>query len=995
MLLTWPRATKIQGSDILSTTITGSEGNDTLVGGNGQDTIDGGTGNDSVSGGNGNDILDGGAGSDRVFGNNGDDIATYVTIDNIGATDVYDGGNGFDTLVIKLTQAQLDEMNASTVFSDFRAAAGTHASLDFSVYGFSFGINLTAINFERIQTVVIADPNPPPVAHADANAIDEDALSNAVAGNVLANDTDQGPAQPGLSIVHPGAWSGHYGTLTLNADGSYSYVLNQTNAAVDALNDGDALQDIFTYVVTDGVHQDAADLTITIRGHTDPALFTAGDDFVDFNAVVAGTYQDATQYDALAGDDTVILPADATAAAEAGYVVGTAFHAGDGRNHIVGGALDDIIIGGNDVDTIDGGEGHDTILGGGGDDMLTGGAGDDRIEGGLGNDIVRGGAGDDILDGGAGINRLMYDDAASAVGVDLAAGVAVGFGGLDTTLNFVDSVRNFQEVVGGNFRDELTGDDNDNSLFGLGSADHLAGGGGNDHLEGADGDDLLFGDDGDDHLFGGYGSNIVDGGNGSDTADYSDIVGGVDVNISGSARHRLNPMDLDQLISIENVVGSQGDDFIVGDHGANRITGGLGNDTLMGFVGGDVFHFDLSGGVNLGNDIILDFQIGLDRISVVGGPHDGLTDLNPQQVGQDTVLDLGFGTTVTLLNTQASVLITSLSREFGGDHLEGGNGIDHLEGGDGDDVLFGYGGEDLLSGNGGDDLLFGNDGSDDLFGGYGSNVLDGGNGSDTANYSDIVGGIDVNLLSGSALQRMNPMDRDQLISIENVVGSQGDDIIVGDQGGNEITGGLGDDRLEGGGGTDFLAGGDGDDLLFGNGDNDLLVGNDGDDDLFAGYGNNFLDGGNGSDTANYSDTLGGIDVNLLSGSALQRMNPTERDQLTSIENVVGSQGDDFIVGDQGANRITGGLGDDTMVGLAGGDVFLFDLSGGVNLGNDIIFDFQIGIDRISVAGGSHNRLADLNPHQVGQDTVLDLGFGTTVTLLHTQASLLTNNDFVF
>src|SRR5262249_9075982 len=113
------------------------------------------------------------------------------------------------------------------------------------------------------------------------------------------------------------------------------------------------------------------------------------------------------------------------------------------------------------------------------------------------------------------------------------------------------------------------------------------------------------------------------------------------------------------------------------------------------------------------------------------------------------------------------------------------------------------------------------------------------------------------------------------------------------------------------------------------------------------------------------------------------------------ENVVGSQGDDFIVGDQGANRITGGLGDDTMVGLAGGDVFLFDLSGGVNLGNDIIFDFQIGIDRISVAGGSHNRLADLNPHQVGQDTVLDLGFGTTVTLLHTQASLLTNYDFVF
>ena len=937
------------GDDLISgstgsDTIMAGGGDDIVSGGNGQDTIDGGIGNDSISGDNGNDVLDGGAGSDRVFGNNGDDTATYVTVDNVGATDVYDGGNGFDTLVIKLTQAQLYEMNASTVFSDFRAVAGTNASFDFSVYGFSFDINLTARNFEQVRTVVIGDPNPPPVANADANAIDENGASDAVAGNVLANDTDEGPAQPGLSIINAGTLSGHYGTLTLNADGSHSYVLNQTNADVNVLNDGDALQDIFSYTVTDGVHQDTADLTITIRGHTDPVLFTAGSDVVDFNAVVAGTYQDGTQYDAQAGDDVVFLPGNASEAVEAGYVVGTAFHAGDGRNNVVGGTLDDIIIGGNDVDTIDGGAGNDTILAGGGDDVLTGGLGDDvidggagrdlymltaasfvnlatesatgadgndrlisiesiqgsafddvilgndadndlaggagndRIEGGLGNDIVRGGAGNDILDGGAGINRLMYDDAASAIRVDLAAGVAVGFGGLDTTLDFVDNVRNFQEVVGGNFRDELTGDDNDNSLFGLGSEDRLEGGGGSDHLDGGDGDDLLFGNDGDDDLFGGYGSNILDGGNGSDTANFSNIVGGVDVDLSGSAFHRMNPMDLDRLVSIENVVGSQGDDFIVGDQGANRITGGLGDDRLMGLAGGDVFHFDLSGGVDLGNDIIVDFQIGLDRISVAGGPHDGLTDLNPQQVGQNTVLDLGFGTTVTLLNTQASVLITSLSREFGGDRLEGGGGTDHLEGGDSDDVLFGNGGNDLLSGNGGDDLLFGNDGDDDLFGGHGSNILDGGNGADTANYSDTLGGIDVNLLSGSALQRLNPMDRDQLISIENVVGSQGDD---------------------------------------------------------------------------------------------------------------------FIVGDQGANRITGGLGNDTMVGVAGGDVFHFDLSGDVNLGNDIIFDFAIGIDRISVVGSSHNRLADLNPHQVGQDTVLDLGFGTTVTLLNTQASLLTNNDFVF
>lgn len=95
--------------------------------GNGQDSIDGGAGDDTISGGNGQDAIDGGSGSDNVSGNNGDDTATYVVIDNIGSTDFYDGGNGMDRLVLKLTQNQLDEMNATSVFSDFAAIAGTSA----------------------------------------------------------------------------------------------------------------------------------------------------------------------------------------------------------------------------------------------------------------------------------------------------------------------------------------------------------------------------------------------------------------------------------------------------------------------------------------------------------------------------------------------------------------------------------------------------------------------------------------------------------------------------------------------------------------------------------------------------------------------------------------------------------------------------------------------------------------------------------------------------
>ena len=114
--------------------ISGGNGNDTILGGggadilsgdNGNDVIDGGAGDDSISGGNGNDVLNGGSGSDLLFGNNGDDTAVYVAVDNLTAQDVYEGGNGTDTLVLKLTRTQLDEMTASTVLADFRAAAGT------------------------------------------------------------------------------------------------------------------------------------------------------------------------------------------------------------------------------------------------------------------------------------------------------------------------------------------------------------------------------------------------------------------------------------------------------------------------------------------------------------------------------------------------------------------------------------------------------------------------------------------------------------------------------------------------------------------------------------------------------------------------------------------------------------------------------------------------------------------------------------------------------
>src|SRR3546814_6082664 len=43
-----------------------------------------------------------------------------------------------------------------------------------------------------------------------------------------------------------------YGTLTLNGDGSYSYVLDNASQAVQGLSAGEALTDSVTYIITDG-----------------------------------------------------------------------------------------------------------------------------------------------------------------------------------------------------------------------------------------------------------------------------------------------------------------------------------------------------------------------------------------------------------------------------------------------------------------------------------------------------------------------------------------------------------------------------------------------------------------------------------------------------------------------------------------------------------------------------------------------------------------------
>lgn len=95
----------------------------------------------------------------------------------------------------------------------------------------------------------------------------------------------------------------------------------------------------------------------------------------------------------------------------------------------------------------------------------------------------------------------------------------------------------------------------------------------------------------------------------------------------------------------------------------------------------------------------------------------------------------------------------------------------------------------------------------------------------------------------------------------NGSGTNGNDLLLGSTGGDNIRGRDGNDCIVGGGGgdnldgqkdNDILLGGIGNDSLQGSQGDDLLYGEDGDDDFNGGKGTDVCDGGSGTDSGHKS-----------------------------------------------------------------------------------------------------------------------------------------------
>jgi VCBS repeat-containing protein len=234
-------------------------------------------------------------------------------------------------------------------------------------------------------------------------------------------------------------------------------------------------------------------------------------------------------------------------------------------------------------------------------------------------------------------------------------------------------------------------------------------------------------------------ADTFNGGAGNDIADYSHFPSGITVDLGNLASYTGNATG-DVLTSIEGLRGTNGADHLIGNSGNNTLEGGAGADILDGGPAGPAGTLDFAAYFNAG------------------------------RFGD---IPANTGVTANLLDSSQN------TGDAAGDTYIGING---LIGSNFNDILVGDNSDNYLRGRGGADQLIGN------------------GGNDTADYFGSAASVTVDL--STPANNTGDAAGDTYTSIENIRGSNNNDILRGDGNDNVITGGVGADTLTGGAGND-------------------------------------------------------------------------------------------------------------------------------------------------------------------------------------------------
>ncbi len=613
------------------------------------DTINGGAGDDALYGEEGNDTLIGGIGNDHLEGRSGND--TYVFNLGDGRDTLYDNGYIGDTNTLAF--------GASILASDIHVVRDTNSLSDLLLSVGDGSDSILIKNFAAINAFTFADGTVWNTAEVTRLAGNTDPLhyqppattGDDVLTGTAANDTLLGAE--GNDMLHGGSGSDTY-VYALGDGRDTIYDASAPAGDIDVLTFGAGItaNNVGVNVST----TDAHDLILTI-GQTGGSVY--------LDQQLAGHGIEKIQF-----ADGTVWNADATGM----------FSTGSGSHLIIGTQM---------ADTLTGGSGNDTLRGNDGSDLYTYGAN-------AGSDVIF----DSGTDGA--IDRLFLaavTPAGVTFGVDrnnAAMILRIGANTLTLQGQIDGSGQGIERLM---FSDGTQWTDRDLTQAYIAGATTS----GNDTIEGFTGGDTFGGSTGNDVLSGGGGSDSynIDINQGSDTIAEQGYAGDTDQIVFASAIlpsqlvvGRDAGADADLLLSFASAPGSL--------RLQNQLAGGGSGIENFVFGNGTVWHMSdllqsyFTHAATAGDDIIDGFLTS-DTIHGNGG-NDTITggagdDMLFGDAGNDN-LNGGFGND-TLRGGDG---IDTLDGFLGDDMLYGEAGNDTLYGRDGDDLLSGGTGADTIDG---------------------------------------------------------------------------------------------------------------------------------------------------------------------------------------------------------------------------------------------------------------------------------------------------------
>lgn len=881
------------------------------------DVISGGGFDDQLFGLGGDDTLEGGAGDDVLDGGDGTDTVSYasdttgVTVD-LGAMTASGGAAAGDTL-FNFENATggsgADTLTGNGDDNVLRGGSGTDTLVG--------GGGVDELYGEAGDDILFVDTALYSAGNIFDGGDDTDTLQIVSDGNVASvnftNSTleslellilDNGPAPTDLTLRFTGEQFAGFTDIAAN---SHTGFTNRLRIDLSALSDFDVSDVVFTgfdepgdglaiYGDTDSETIIGSALDDIIRGRDGNDTIEGGAGADDLNG---GTGDGDTLSYAGSGAGVTVTLSGASSGGDAEGDVNFGFE------RLTGSGFDDVLTGNGAANRIEGGEGADTIIGGAGEDTMFGGAGDDtfrfetagvyndnRVDGDSGTDtiLIAGDGIFDFSDRGMELSELEAitfsrismaaatlilsdDEINTSIELSPSAAITGHVGGADTiqvdttsvdveTLNlsgwvFTDWEAGDSIIINGETSGGQT-DVRDQTITGTVQSDTINGGRGDDVLNGGDGDDILNGDDGNDTLNGGAGNDTLNGGLGDDRFIF--INGEVTGNIDGGD-------------GIDTVDASNGGSITL-DLSANFLHNGVVN--------------TITNVENVRGSAFIDSITGNDDDNVIEGG-----------AGGDT-LNGGLGTdTLSYAGSAGFVTVT----------LDGASSDNDAAG----DTNSGF--ENLI-GSGFDDVLTGNADDNVITGGSGADTIDGDGGVNTADYSGSADGVTVDLAAGTGTD--GDAQGDSLSNIQSLIGSSGDDTLLGSATQVQISGGDDNDII----------------LTGSNATSGAFFGEAGDDTLgysFDGLNRTLnlggvliFDGGDGTDTFSFDNFGENYSVDLATGVYTRLLNGLQYAALSDIENIIAGRGNDTLIGNDEINNLSGGSGNDIISGGLGADI----LSGG-------------------------------------------------------------------